>query len=83
MYSPKTFPEWFQYLDDLRSIALLTPDGAMNPELAGTRLEPLALLAVAIHAASGMLSENELRRAEQFLAMHRWRVAPDPTETVG
>lgn len=83
MHTPKTFPEWFEYRDGLRTVALLKQDGAMNPLLARTALEPLALLAAAIHAASGMLSESELRHAELFLAMHRWRSRGETGQVAG
>ena len=78
MYARKTFPDWYEYRDSARVVALLDPDGAMNSNVAGTALEPLATLAAAIHSASGMLSEFELRHAEQFIAMHRWRSATAP-----
>lgn len=74
MYTPKTFPEWYFYEDGERSVALLTSSGDVAPQHRGTAVETLATLAAAIHAASGLLSERDLRQAEQFLAMHRWRV---------
>lgn len=52
---------------------LLTDTGHADPSLDATPHARLESLAEAIYATACHLSEAELRQAEQYLALQRWR----------
>ncbi|WAC74958.1 hypothetical protein OU995_09780 [Roseateles sp. SL47] len=54
-------------------VRLLTDAGHAAHALSATPHARLAALAEAIHATACHLTEAELRHAEQYLALQRWR----------
>lgn len=71
---PQPFPSWYVLAADGASpLRLLTDAGRADPALSATSHALLAALAEAIHATACHLSEAELRHAEEYLALQRWR----------
>jgi hypothetical protein len=70
---PSPCPDWYRLQRIDGEVRLLTDDGNANPTLTNTSLAPLCALAAAIHLHARQLNEADLRQAEAFLAMQRWR----------
>lgn len=71
---PQPSPSWYvRATDGAPSVRLLTDAGRADPSLNATPHARLAALAEAIHATACHLTEAELRQAEQYLALQRWR----------
>lgn len=71
---PQPSPSWYVLAaDGAPPLRLLTDAGQADPTLSATPHARLATLAEAIHTTACHLSEAELRQAEQYLALQRWR----------